>query len=153
MLNFFANAGAGLKQGLSAANLFGRYNGAGLPGASVESMAGSLAGKLLGNAMNGSQQNTPATGGSLPKIDENGVEDMGRTSSDLSTPEALGQAALGTASAGKPNTASQNFFAGLGSVLGSNATGGGSSSKEEQKLVVVPVFQRGYTPTFLGGVR
>lgn len=150
MTNFFTSMRDGLKQGLTA-NLFGRYNGAGLPGASVESMEGTLAGRVLGNSMNGYQQNTPANGGSLPKIDENGVEDMGRTSSDLSTSEALGEAALSTASMDKPNSSTQNFFSGLGAILSNYSSGMGHSSDKEQKLTVFPVFQRTYTPTFLGG--
>lgn len=136
-------------------NLFGRNNAAASNGALVTSMAGTPAGKLLGLAMNGNSQNTPANGGSLPGvgsftpyIDSEGYEVM---TENGPSGKSLTDMAYDAASKTKPNTMISDLFKGLLSGAG----GAVNKPKEEgqMSLTVVPVFARSTSPTFLGRTR
>lgn len=158
--NLFATQGGqNFLAGLT--NLFGRNNAAASNGASVTSMAGTPAGKLLGLAMNGNSQNTPANGGSLPGvgsftpyIDSEGYEVM---TENGPSGKSLTDLAYDAANKTKPNAwwkdAIKESLTGAGAGIMSAGKGTGKN-KEEQGLTVVPVFSsRMYTPTFLGRTR
>lgn len=151
--NLFATQGGqNFLAGLT--NLFGRSNAAASNGASVTSMAGTPAGKMLGLAMNGNSQNTPANGGSLPGvgsftpyIDSEGYEVMTENGPSGKSLTAL---VYDAASKTKPNTMAPDLLNGLLAGAGSAMNKG--KGEDQMSLTVVPVFARSASPTFLGRI-
>lgn len=151
--NLFATQGGqNFLAGLT--NLFGRNNAAASNGASVTSMAGTPAGKLLGLAMNGNSQNTPANGGSLPDvgsftpyIDSEGYEVM---TENGPSGKSLTDLAYTAASKTKPDTGS-DLLSGI--LTGSGNAMNKAKENDQMSLTVVPVFARSASPTFLGRTR
>lgn len=140
-------------------NLFGRYNGSAYPGATVESMAGTNAGKALGSVLNGNVQQTPANGGTLPKqssVAQSAGSDVANSYTDnlfdtMAIQEKGTGISMNDAFSNWDKLSQEQKLSSVGKLLGSVSTAvGNNKSKNTSTLYIVSPFSR-RTATFLGG--